>query len=324
MPKAFSTDLRWRIVWTYLTTHSTLSGLASTFCLSERTVRRYVDLFYRTGDVLPKESVHGPKKLLGDYEQVILLQMILTRPGIYLLELQAELLKRFGVPVSVPTICRTLRFMGCTRQSMHHVAIQRSDMLRAKFMAEISAFDPAMLIWLDETGCDRRNTVHKYGYSVRGLPLCDHRLLVRGIRYTAIPIVSMEGIHDVHLHQGTMNGDSFVGFLRSCLLPILQPFNWLNPRSVVIMDNASIHHVQEVEDLIETQAGSKLCYLPPYSPDLNPAEGIFSQVKSIMKSNHQLFQVYSASRALIALAFNMISTQDCIGHISNSGYITPS
>ena len=63
---------------------------------------------------------------------------------------------------------------------MHHVAIQKSNELRARFMAEISVYDPTMLVWLDETGCDRRNTIHKYGYSIRGLPLNDPRVLVRG------------------------------------------------------------------------------------------------------------------------------------------------
>lgn len=178
-----------------------------------------------------------------------------------------------------------------------------------------------MLVWLDETGCDRRNTIRKYGYSIRGLPLSDHRLLVRGTRYTAIPIVLIEGVHDVYLHQGTMNGDTFAKFVENTLLPILQPFNWLNSRSVVILDNASIHHVQEVQDLVESQAGSKLIYLPPYSPDLNPVEGVFSQIKSIMKNNDNLFQVCTAPRALIAMAFGMVTTRDCIGHISNSGYV---
>ena len=62
-------------------------------------------------------------------------------------------------------------------------------------MAEVSIYDPSMLIWLDETGCDGRNTTRKYGYSLRGMPLTDHRLLVRGVRYSAIPIVSMELRH---------------------------------------------------------------------------------------------------------------------------------
>lgn len=320
MSNSYSLDLRWRIVWCYLAHHSKPRELARQFSVSERTVRRYVHLFYQTGDIRPKKNTPGPKKLLGDYEQMVLLQVILNRPGIYLEELQTELIRRFGVCVSVPTICRTLRFMGCTRQSMHHVAIQRSDLERAKFMAAISIYDPSMLIWLDETGCDQRNTIRKYGYSIQGHPLSEHRLLVRGVRYTAIPIVSLEGIHDVYIHKGTMNGELFAGFVQHSLLPILQPFNGLNPKSV-ILDNASIHHVQKVKDLIETQAGSRLCSLPPYSPDLNPAEGVFSQIKSIMKNNDKLFQVYSAPRALIAMAFGMVTKQDCIGHISNCGYI---
>lgn len=40
--------------------------------------------------------------------------------------------------------------------------------------------------------------LRKYGYSVRGMPVTDHQLLVRGVRYSAIPIVSLEGIHDVY------------------------------------------------------------------------------------------------------------------------------
>ena len=78
------------------------------------------------------------------------------------------------------------------------------------------------------------------------------------------------------------------------------------------MDNASIHHVQRVKHLIEVQAGARLCFLPPYSPDLMPAEGIFSQVKQIIKQNDKLFQVCTAPRAMIAMVFGMVSTEDCI------------
>ena len=278
-------------------------------------------LFYRSGDVRPRARKNGPQHLLGEFEQIILLRLILANPGIYLYELKSELVKMFGVSVSEATICRTLRYMGCTRQAMHHVALQQSEVCRGRFMAEVSMYDPSMLIWLDETGCDGRNTIRKYGYSLRGMPLTDHQLLVRGVRYSAIPIMSMEGIHDVYITEGTVDGQGFSEFVRSYLLPILLPFNNVNPRSVIIMDNASIHHVQEISDLIETQAGAKLHYLPPYSPDLNPAEGVFSQIKCIMKQNHKLFQVCSAPRAMIACIFGMVDTQDCIGHISRCGYI---
>ena len=308
-------------MWLHLVHRRSSSQISELLLLSERSVRRYISLFYQTGDVEPKSKRHGPQKLLGDFGQLTLLQIILRHPGIYLSEIREELYVLLGVDVSVPSICRTLKHMGCTRQVMCRVASQRSDTLRAQFMAQVSVYDPSMLVWLDETGTDARNTIRKYGYSLRGMPLCDQRLLVRGKRYTAIPIVSLEGIHDVYLAEGTMNGDRFVQFVQNCLLPHLMPFNGVNPRSVVIMDNCSIHHVDAVTNLIETQAGAKLCFLPPYSPDLMPVEGVFSQAKSMMKASDSLFQVFSSPRSLIAMIFSMITQEDCYGHITHSGYI---
>ena len=58
---------------------------------------------------------------------------------------------------------------------------------------------------------------------------------------------------------------------------------------MVVMDNASIHHVDEVTDLIETQANAKLCFLPPYSPDLMPVEIVFSKIKTIIKISFKFF-----------------------------------
>lgn len=46
-------------------------------------------------------------------------------------------------------------------------------------------------------------------------------------------------------------------FIRTTLLPILRPFNWINSNSVVIMDYASIRHVEGVTDLMKNQAGAK-------------------------------------------------------------------
>ena len=294
--------------------------LAKLFKVCERTVRRYLKRFQLTGEVQAIQARHGPKLLLGEFEQLTLLRLIFNKPGIYLKEVQSKLIHVYGTSISLSTICRTLKVMGCSRQAMHRVASQRSDNLRAKFMAHVSMYDPAMLVWLDESGCDKRNTVRKHGYSIRGIPLCDQRLFVRGTRYSAIPIVSTAGIHDVYLAEGNVNGHKFLRFVKESLLPVLHPFNGVNPHSVVIMDNASIHHVEEVSDLIEGQAGAKLCYLPPYSPDLNPVEGVFSQVKSMMKENRELFEITLSPRAFLAMLFATVTTGDCKGHIEHSGY----
>ena len=113
--------------------------------------------------------------------------------------------------------------------------------------------------------------------------------LIRGIRYSAIPVMSLDGIHDLYLAEGNVNGEKFETFVRSCLLPVLQPFNWTNPHSVVIMDNASIHHVEAISEIIEDQAAARLLFLPPYSPDLNPIEEVFSKI--IMKKMTSFFKI---------------------------------
>ena len=104
--------------------------------------------------------------------------------------------------------------MGCTRQVIQHVALQQSDDQRAGFMAEVSAYAPSMLIWINESGCDRRNIIRKRGYSLRGITPRDHRLLIRGTRYSAIPVMPAEGIHNVCLVGSTVDGDTFEAFVK--------------------------------------------------------------------------------------------------------------
>ena len=112
--------------------------------------------------------------------------------------------------------------------------------------------------------------MRRCGYSVRGIPPRDHRFLIHRTRYSAIPVMSIHAIHDVGIIEGSVNGDKFKGFIETTVLPILNPFNGTNPLSVVIMDNCTIHHVDPVIDMIETNAQAKIIFLPPYSPDLMP------------------------------------------------------
>ena len=99
MPTPYSIDLRWRVVWFDLVHGFASHEIADLFCLSERTVRRYITLFHQTGDVKPVSCRNGPQRLLGDVEQLHLFQLILRNPGIYLHELQHRLQEAYGVRV---------------------------------------------------------------------------------------------------------------------------------------------------------------------------------------------------------------------------------
>lgn len=158
-------------MWLYLTHHLDVTEISQYLAISPSSVYRYITLFEQTGDVKPKSYRHGPPKLMRDMEQLFLLRVILTHPAIYLSEIRAKLTSKFGIFMDVATICSTLKFMGCTRQMIQRIALQRSEEMRAKFM----------LLWVDESGCDQRNCKQKRGYSVRGITLQSHCLVVRGM-----------------------------------------------------------------------------------------------------------------------------------------------
>lgn len=74
------------------------------------------------------------------------------------------------------------------------------------------------------------------------------------------------------LHRGAVNGRVFLRFVRRRLAP------WLRRGDVVLMDNLPVHKVRGVEEAIEA-VGAVLVYLPPYSPDLNPIELWWADLK---------------------------------------------
>ncbi len=159
-------------------------------------------------------------------------------------------------------------------------------------MAEMQFFNIDQIVWLDETGCDKRDHMRKLGYAMRGMrPVCK-RLLHRGQRISAVAAMCSEGVIALELGEGTYNGDRFLEFLTGNLIPEMLQFDGSSPRYVLVMDNCSIHHIAPVLQLLNT-AGILSMFLPPYSPDLNPAEELFSYVKYYLKQHDELLQAVS-------------------------------
>ena len=112
------------------------------------------------------------------------------------------------------------------------------------------------------------------------------RLLVRGEHLSAVVLMSTIGVLDCKVINQSANGDLFYDIIQCTLLPHLMPYNGSNPHSIVVMDNASIYHSDGIQDLI-CGTGVLLIYLPPYSPDYNPIEELFSKLKTVAKGYEQ-------------------------------------
>ncbi len=91
----------------------------------------------------------------------------------------------------------------------------------------------------------------------------------------------------------------------------------LYPGDIVVMDNHRTHHIRTVGELLRC-AGSEVLYLPPYSPDLNPIEKLWSKVKAILRKLRvrTLDSLEPAIRAAVA----SVSRNDCAAWFRCAGY----
>lgn len=94
---------------------------------------------------------------------------------------------------------------------------------------------------------------------------------------TLIAALCTSGIRCSTVVDGAVNGDVFEAFVKQVLVPQLRPGD------VVILDNLSSHKRESIRASIE-KAEATLLFLPPYSPDLNPIEMIFSKIKQLLRS----------------------------------------
>lgn len=111
--------------------------------------------------------------------------------------------------------------------------------------------------------------------------------------------------------DGAMNGDAFRAYVEQVLVPELRPDD------IVIMDNLPAHKVSGVRNLIEN-AGARLLYLPPYSPDFNPIEMAFSKLKALLRKAavRTVVQLWEA----IADAIEAFPPNECANYFAAAGY----
>ena len=172
------------------------------------TVSRTVTLFNTSGNVDKRKYPPNPgTAVLTEIDKIIILETVLDKPEIFLREIEQILVAETGTCVDTSTIWRFLQASNITGQKMVMVAKQRSDILRAEYLLDMKAFrgHSEMLVFVDETGADRRNCLRKFGYSLRGKPAISKKLLVRGQRVSAIAAVTAEGVLDCYTVTGRGN-----------------------------------------------------------------------------------------------------------------------
>ena len=157
------------------------------------------------------------------------------------------------------------------------------------------------LVFLDESGVNTDLT-RLYGRAPSSQRAVDRAPLNTPQTTTVLSSIRLNGEKAFTTYQGGTTGERFVQYLKEILLPTLQPGD------IVVMDNMRSHHVKAVREILEAK-GMSVLYLPPYSPDFNPIEKMWSKMKAILRG----WKIRSLDLlpAAIQMALACVSPLDC-------------
>ena len=145
----------------------------------------------------------------------------------------------------------------------------------AAYQEQVKDIPPEKIAYVDECGIDTY-LYREYGYAPRGQKVFDQ---ISGRKYKRCGIVAAQMADRIVAplqYSGTMDSALFEFWFTEQLLPSLEK------GTVIVMDNASFHSKKRLISLAQN-AGCKLIFLPPYSPELNPIENFWAWLKRFLR-----------------------------------------
>lgn len=174
----------------------------------------------------------------------------------------------------------------------------------------MKALDAGKLVFIDESGFDTRMT-RLWGRSARGAPCIGSAPYGYRGNNTFIAGLRADRIDAPMLLSGAMNGAVFAAWVEQALAPTLAPGD------IVICDNLNVHKNAAARQAIENR-GAELRFLPAYSPDLNPIEMLFAQIKGHVRS--AAARCFDTLSDAIGKALDAVSGGECRNYVGHAGY----
>lgn len=139
----------------------------------------------------------------------------------------------------------------------------------------MSEKDIKHLVFLDESGVNINMTRH-YARAWKNQRAVDKTPLNIPCNTTVLSSIRLNGACAYTVYQGETTAERFAEYLKTKLLPTL------SKEDIIVMNNMRSHHAKVVKQLLDSSKVTYL-YLPPYSPDLNPIEKMWSKLKAFLR-----------------------------------------
>ena len=165
-------------------------------------------------------------------------------------------------------------------------------------------------VFLDECGVTT-DLLRRYGRSPRGTRLHDHTPCSHWQTHTIVAALRPTALTATAVFDGPIDNVTFLAYVEQVLVPTLRPGD------VVVLDNLAAHKQPEVRAAIE-QAGARLRFLPPYSPDFNPIEQAFAKLKAFFRTFRP--RTFDHVCELLAAALGLVMPDECANYVRHCGY----
>jgi transposase len=181
---------------------------------------------------------------------------------------------------------------------------------RTHWTQEVARVAHRRFLFLDESGA-KTNMTRLYGRGPRGARVYDHIPNGRWETTTMIAAIGRNGPQAPWVLEGPMDGAAFSVWVENVFVPTLEPTD------IVVMDNLSVHRNAAARAAIQA-AGAEVWPLPPYSPDLNPIEKMWSKIKASLRKAkaRNPESLYEA----IGHALEQVTKQDVTNWFASCGY----
>lgn len=274
MPRAYSGDIRQRLI-AEVESGASRRAAAEEFAVSASTAIIWVKCFRETGRCAAK-SRGGSISPLEEHAD-FLLSLIEKEPDLTLDEMVLTM-RRHRILGSRTAVWRFFKRHKITfKKSLRAAEQERADVARARrrWMREQGMFDPAHLVFIDETAANTK-MVRLSGRCPRGERLIGRVPQGHWKTITFVGALRRNGMDAPCTVDGSMNTAKFLAYIKQCLAPTLKR------NDIVVLDNLPAHKAPAIREAIE-ERGAELRYLPQYSPDLNPIEMSFSKLKTSLR-----------------------------------------
>jgi len=286
-------------------------SVAARFGVAVSSVVKWSQRYRATGSVSPGK-MGGHRKPVLEPHRAFIKERIRQTPHLTLHKLKDELAS-CGVKVSHNAVWTFLRREGLRfKKTLFALEQARADVARRRrrWRSWQASLDPQRLVFIDETWIKTSMAPLRgwgpKGERVRGFAPHGHWRTL-----TFLGALRCDGLTAPCVFDGPINGECFRAYVEQQLIPVLKPDD------IVIMDNLGSHKSAALRRIIR-DAGARLWYLPPYSPDLNPIEQAFAKIKHWMRIAQK--RTLQDTWRHIGDLVTTIQPRECSNYFTNTGY----